>query len=364
MLIPGFLGFQKIGTVEYFKDRVEATIREHLQAQGRVRAQVRAIRMPVADSLRVRQAALLFELERLYIVNGPRSRFHLVGHSAGGVDARLLLGDEPLAGADATTRARFHRAHQRVDSVVSIASPQHGTHLGDSAVARAFSQPLRRPWQTVRLLPRVLGLVPQLLPDRFVQRFVWNAALDLDGTSSFARDLLSSRALIADLRPSSMRSLNARQPRSEPRLRSVVTMVAAPGSRKPDSVFEFLYAQTRGPGGTDALAQAGVRRLQRAVEREPSLVIKSPSVRMRTIDATLNDGVVNSALQMLDPSGSELLAVVVADHIDVMGYYPRPGQMEKRGLLTSGSDFGDEQLFALYRKISDRILETIEGRSR
>jgi hypothetical protein len=86
------------------------------------------------------------------------------------------------------------------------------------------------------------------------------------------------------------------------------------------------------------------------------------------VDAIINDGVVNSARQLIDPAdASELAAVVVADHFDVVGHYDRSSwvtdpqtgdeqlQTVVNGLLHSGSEFRDNEFFELFHAISDCI---------
>jgi hypothetical protein len=79
----------------------------------------------------------------------------------------------------------------------------------------------------------------------------------------------------------------------------------------------------------------------------------------------MNDGVVNSARQLINPQDpDELAAIVVGDHFDVLGHYdrtawvtdPKTGEEKEEtivsGLLHSGSEFRDTQFFALMDQVS------------
>jgi hypothetical protein len=91
-----------------------------------------------------------------------------------------------------------------------------------------------------------------------------------------------------------------------------------------------------------------------------------------TLDAGHNDGVVNSARQLLDPNDpNELAGIVIADHFDVVGYYDRYMWAENDngeakqvqvlgGLLHSGSNFRDDQLYELYHRVAAVIASTIQ----
>ena len=122
---------------------------------------------------------------------------------------------------------------------------------------------------------------------------------------------------------------------------------------------------------------AAVRRLQDALAADPGgqRLLRAPGIELpELLDAGHNDGVVNSARQLLDPSDpNELAAVVVADHFDVVGYYDRSrwksdaarqlgGGREVQvlaGLLHSGCNFRDDQLFELYHRVAEVIAGTV-----
>ena len=83
------------------------------------------------------------------------------------------------------------------------------------------------------------------------------------------------------------------------------------------------------------------------------------------IDAGVNDGVVNTARQVVGPTlDGTFGALVVADHGDVLGHYDRrdaliDGPAINAGLFHSGAGFGDNEFFALYSRVADTILQGI-----
>ena len=98
-------------------------------------------------------------------------------------------------------------------------------------------------------------------------------------------------------------------------------------------------------------------------------LIQNPNAELRPISEELNDGFLNSVSQIFNPEkGEELSAVVVTDHIDVIGYYPRwmtpvgKKQLENQklmhmGILHSGSGFSNDEFFKLYSTVSSVILQ-------
>lgn len=120
-LIPGFFGFSHLGGVNYF-----AHVRQQLTAAFRERGIPVAIHhvstLPTS-SLSRRAARLLDQIvETGGEAEGP---IHLIGHSTGGLDARLLV----RPGASFPTPHRKEDYVKRVRTVVSVATPHHGTPL-------------------------------------------------------------------------------------------------------------------------------------------------------------------------------------------------------------------------------------------
>ncbi|HWB77438.1 MAG TPA: hypothetical protein VG755_20870, partial [Nannocystaceae bacterium] len=86
VLVPGFFGFLNLGELNYFSRTVEQ-LAVRLEQLG-VRAEVRAVGTLPTASLRSRAATLAEAVMRVVPGDGP---LHLVGHSSGGLDCRLLV---------------------------------------------------------------------------------------------------------------------------------------------------------------------------------------------------------------------------------------------------------------------------------
>jgi pimeloyl-ACP methyl ester carboxylesterase len=124
-LVPGFLGYVKLGGFRYFDDSALGALRAALDAKG-----LRDVRMTVlptdpTGSLYDRQQLLLGAL-------GERARgadgIHLVGHSTGGVDCWLLLRKRPLGGIAWNDS---HGVRKRICSVTTISAPFWGSFLAE-----------------------------------------------------------------------------------------------------------------------------------------------------------------------------------------------------------------------------------------
>jgi triacylglycerol lipase len=121
VLAHGFLGFDRIGPLEYFVGVPEA-----LRAAGYA-AYVTAVE-PIAPTDAVRGPQLAHQVECIARAAGA-DRLNLVGHSQGGLDVRFVAGDRNGA--------------RRTASVTTIATPHHGTPLADASVGFMADSTLR-----------------------------------------------------------------------------------------------------------------------------------------------------------------------------------------------------------------------------
>jgi pimeloyl-ACP methyl ester carboxylesterase len=351
ILVPGFLGFEHRASTTYFADRFLAGLRAALGGGVPV---MPVTTLPVA-SLAERQRKLLAQLEEFEKKRGPRT-WHLIGHSTGGLDAALLLRDQPLVqqggvsvpatGGWGDDIARV----ERIGSVTSISAPHWGTALADSRIAEFV--------EGKRWIPRPRDIVNGA-------RVLFNMALrdDLPSRIAFARgflprnfgalrvlcDALFNNELARDLSPAVTVPLSASPVREEMagRVFSVLTVAPRPADTHPDALFHLLWSLTAGPGGSPPMAPLP------AVT--PALQLTTQARWNGPLTAADNDGVVNTARQVL----GEPIALVVADHADVLGRYRRHSVVDDKvvdpGLLTSGADFGDDPFFELVERIAARL---------
>jgi len=116
-LVPGFFGFANFGDFRYFSH-----VREHLDAWTRRRGIDASIHyaptFPTA-SLRRRAGRLIEIIGETAGAEGP---IHLIGHSTGGLDARLAV----APGVSLRTSIDPEPLARRVESVIAVASPHYG----------------------------------------------------------------------------------------------------------------------------------------------------------------------------------------------------------------------------------------------
>jgi len=120
-LVPGFFGFANLGDFAYWGP-VRHTLRQLLDDAG-LDAQIHCVKSLPTASLRARTRCLAEAIAR---ARPPAdAAIHLIGHSTGGLDARLLL----TPGVDLRTRIDVESIAQRVRSSVSIATPHQGAPI-------------------------------------------------------------------------------------------------------------------------------------------------------------------------------------------------------------------------------------------
>ena len=108
-LVPGFFGFNKIGSFNYF-NRVSGVLQEALAERGLEAEIIEAETLP-AGSIR-RRAIRLVEAVRDH--GGlEQDHIHFVGHSTGGLDVRMLL--TPAVRLRATRDFRLVRRSRSVE---------------------------------------------------------------------------------------------------------------------------------------------------------------------------------------------------------------------------------------------------------
>jgi pimeloyl-ACP methyl ester carboxylesterase len=386
-LVPGLLGFESFSSFTYFADRVIASLRAGAEQSLSQRVAVVPVPIPPTASLAERQCKLVKTMaDRLHDLEHGYSPLlvHIVGHSTGGLDANLLTADKPIekrTWSDVDPRAPA--LVDRIRSIVSISSPHQGAAITRDPLARLLSH--RDPRGIPALASIATKLSCSLVRDMVAADFLSGATRAAPRTYRFLAELLSRWALLGDLDPSRPTSATLNLRPSVIR-RSFVTLAGTPrpgASTSPPSDALFRELSDRATGFRTGCAEEGERvmqsvaLLQRAVRDQSVPIIKADGIDLPTqIDAGHNDGVVNTARQLMDPSDPhELAGIVVADHFDVVGYYDRhvwdvddEGHERSRqvvsGLLHSGCGFRDDQFFELYRRVGEVVAHSAAAASR
>jgi triacylglycerol lipase len=366
--VPGFFGFANLGDFAYFghvRDFL-ADVGPALGLDGDVQV---ALTEPTS-SLQRRAALLAETLSALLDARGDQ--VSIIGHSSGGLDARLLL----APGIALPTAVDVERCAARVRAVVTVATPHHGTplakhftslfgqkllallSLGTVYTLRTGRLPISFVLRLARLLrrpgSRPVGVVDQL----FLQLLGDFSGKRRRAIEEFFRTVGSDNGLGAQLVPTMMEAFNASTPdRAGVRYGSVVTRARAPGVRSllragigpyaqaTHALFAVLYRFAAGRQGDPPvrLTPADVQALRRAYGRLP--------------DYRANDGIVPTLSQLW----GDVIAAVWADHHDVIGHFHGPTHVPRHfDWVASGTGFDRPHFEALWRKVATYVADSPE----
>ena len=360
LLIPGFFGFGKFGEISYFSGVREA-IEESFAALGLAVTVTEVPTLPMA-SIRWRAARVLETLAA--VASKDDGPIHLIGHSTGGLDARLAIA--PTASLPSQV---VFEAYDRVRSLVTVCSPHYGT-----PVATYFTRPvgrflirtvgrylifmLERGRLPLKLLLR-LGYFAVRVRDPFRKRrnafdYLYEKLLsDLSESrqlelATFLKAVVQDQSLLFQLTPAGCDLLNACTADPKIAYASVVARATPPSFRNfwrsmwdlyaqlMFPVYAFLYrAARRDELGAPPLTPAQAAQL---AESAHALPVRSDS-----------DGIVPTLSQVWGP----VLYFAQADHLDVVGQYGLSSQAAATGdWIPSYSPFGPEQFQQLWSKVA------------
>ena len=361
-LVPGFLGFVNLGRISYF-GHVQRELAERFTALG-FRARLHVVRAPPTASLPERAA----RLAETIAATAPRrdAAVHLLGHSSGGLDVRLLT----APGVRLPTDAHLERLAARVRTVVTVSTPHYGTplaaffttlrgqqllqvlslnimyvlhfgHLPLSALLRMGGTALRLGEQIVNseLLGELFG---RLLEDFSVGR--------RRAVRAVLREVVRDQSLMLQLTPEAMEVFNASVlPRAGIRYGSVVTQSARPSLRGTlsaglDPAAQVMHAVYAGLYQLNASAR---RRRARRLSPEQSRALKRAFRTAPT--AAGSDGIVPT----LSQTWGRVIHAAVADHLDALGYFGDAAHQPPHvDWLVSGSRFDRVRFGALMNDVS------------
>ncbi len=328
-LVPGFFGFADLGDVRYFA-HVERVLRRHFRDRG-ARARLHLVRVPPTGSLPRRAAALA---EAIAAADPDIEDVHLIGHSTGGLDARLMC----APGVELPTDVRVAPLAARVRSVIGVATPHRGTPMAAWFTNR-MGQPLLRLVSAATLRVIQLGGVPRRPLARLLRALRPTGGLaGLDGglLDSIYRDILqdfgperrdqlsrffgevtADTALMAQLGPETMDLFNAKATAMpDVRYGAVVTRA------QPPSLRGMVKAGLRpGVQGTYALYQL----LYRISGAWTPADVHDDLMQRRTLEAAYGDLPDPTANDAIVPTRSQVYGKVIravwADHLDVIGHF-------------------------------------------
>jgi len=379
---PGMFGFGRLGAYDYFV-HVERAISARLKAAG-FDVQTFVLDVPPTASIRRRAARLAELIARTCDMDGRGGPIHLVGHSTGGLDARLVASPSALLPVDAAAL----RWLPRLASVTTMNTPHFGTPLA-SFFATVSGQRMLYAVSALTIIALTLGAPPLAAASAIVMsvgRLDRALGLELQvldrTTDALLRVLDDSRSRevkayleairqdqgsIIQVTPEAMDLFQAGvENRPGVVYQSTASMAPAPTATRwmrsvfgPWSVisaplFATLYGITsryddRYPCAAPHAGLAAETLLVRAFERAPG--------------ARANDGVVPLRSQIW----GDLVWAGYADHLDVLGHFRGGGGGSAASLartdplhidwLSSGAAFG-ERAFA---SLMDAVAEGMKG---
>lgn len=371
VLIPGFFGFESLGELRYFAG-VADTLTVALRERGAVAEVSELPTLPTA-SIRVRAAAVLDYVGA--IADRSEGPIHLVGHSTGGLDARLALAPTASLPSDRSQKEIF----ERVESLVTIATPHLGTPLA-SFFASAAGKPLLRlfaltmagllqerrlPLSVPLTLGRILTRVDDLVGLRRTTIDELYAGLLSDFGPEERKDvaelldqIASDQSLIFQLTPAAVDLLNsATADPEEVRYGSVVTQAGRPGLRAMRSIGRDVYGQA-----LHGLF-AGLSLLSGRATDVPML----PAHEARLLEifgevpsSRANDGVVPTRSQ----AWGDVIDGCRGDHLDVVGHYPTDRDGLSSDWLPSASGFTDDDFDRVWHSVASFIANERRQRPR
>lgn len=366
-LVPGFFGFANLGEFYYFGHLADLLI-EAFRDNGHDVDVVRVNTHPTA-SVRTRAQRLLAAM--METASDDDAPLHIIGHSTGGLDARLLLAPEVTLGDgfDASVMAA------RVKTLVTAATPHRGTPLATFFNTVLGSQLLKL-LSLATLYTLRFGHLPLSFALRFGTLFTkvddvvgWGGTLvdqlftDLlsdfspdrrEAVREFFTDVHRDQALILQLTPEAMDLFNAStgdRPGTaygsictmgrRPSLGSVIDVGMNPYAQATRTIYGLLHGRTG------------------SLPIDPKKLPTEQTDRMRVIfgkvpEGDANDGVVPTLSQ---PWG-QVLGVVKADHLDVIGHFSdKDHQPPHIDWLSSGTNFERPVFEELWRNVAAWMLK-------
>lgn len=366
-LVPGFFGFAALGELRYFH-HVKEALDIDLQRFG-VDAQVHRVdTLPTATIAR-RAQRLMDVIRESAGPDGPDGGpIHLVGHSTGALDARLLLDPD---------RDESPEILSRVRSVVSVSGAHRGTPLA-TAFRTAFGKELLKllalmTIRTLKLGPlpvaavtslasvlaafdTVVGAKPDLV-DELQRQLLDDLTADRRvALHKMFQDVADDQTLLDELTPERAQHLDA-QTHDRPGVKyaCVVTEARRPGVLSTIATGLSPYAQA-----SHMVYHAIYRLAARAspMTRAPLEALENKTKIVEALGDMPtpedNDGIVPVYSQF----HGELLRAVHADHHDVIGHFDDASTDPPHiDWLLTGTGFTRRHFDALWRDVAAFLID-------
>jgi triacylglycerol lipase len=360
-LTPGMFGFARLAAYDYF-GHVARGIERRFESHGKS-VEVRVCEVHPTSSVR-RRAAKLVQL--VHATAGDGGPIHLLGHSTGGLDARLVASPSVHLGR---TEDRELAWLPRLASVTSVNTPHYGTPLA-TFFATAKGQQLLYGVTALTVSALKLGAPPLSVASALVaaigrtgdvlglelaliDKLTEPVARVLDDAASrdlrdWLRQVRDDQGGVVQLMPEAMDLFQAGvEDRPNVRYQFVASYAPRGGVRD-------WMASLRSPWA--ALSAVIFSSMSRVTAQYDDRYPCAPSdggapVFARALghvpERSANDGVVPLASQIW----GEPVWIGQGDHLDIVGHFPGPGG--HTDWLRSGSHFDLER----FETVLDRVVE-------
>ncbi len=363
-LVPGFFGFNKLGSINYF-NRVNELLQSHL-AKHSINFEIIEVETQPTSSIRQRALSLM---KAVIARQGHKSAgLHFIGHSAGGLDIRLLL----TPGVQIDESDYEAKIARKTKTAITLETPHYGTPLANlftdfSGRHLIFligllmnSIPARL---STLLISKALGLATKssLLKESLVTSLSDSIFENIDLKKSnkiwrFIEAVVQDQGALIQLTPEAMDIFNAAvSDQSDIQYYSFIT--AAPPPKFNAQSMNLRGAYNLSNRSLYLIANLLTRR-KRSNYSYPKL---SPALKKRfkqrltfEINSNTNDGLVPTLSQLW----SQVRNIYVADHLDVVGQF-RSDQHANSPLtwMDSGAQFSEENFQQLWKEIADLIIK-------
>lgn len=365
-LVPGFFGFSQLGGFNYFQG-VGKALREAL-AQHDFDVEIIQCRTKPTASIRHRADRLVDEV----CENGglESDEIYFIGHSTGGLDARLLCTPKVRLRSDSTDERSIV---DRTRGVVTVATPHYGTPLASFFMTLLGRQLLELLTALATSRGGKAGLVAagQLVGftqsardlfgrDRtqfldYMTKEVVSITTDEEDANAvwqYLREIASDQGAMVQLMPETMHLFNAAVTDHPDINYSSLVAVAPSPSRygisdlfSPirvalSSIFSVLYTIT-----------AREHRHYPYPRPEDEFLEPEFTALPFRLDSRSNDGIVPSLSQVY----GRVIDIVIADHMDIVGQFTRD-DAPHGDWLPSGSHFNIERFEESWGRIANEIV--------
>jgi triacylglycerol lipase len=362
VLVPGLFGFAQLGGFDYFM-HVEEALASRLLEQG-ADCEFVLVSAPPTGSIVHRTQVLMDTIQRSCADDA--GAIHLVGHSTGGLDVRLLA--SPSAWPDPP--AWF----DRVRTVTTIATPHYGTPLAHFFTTMAGTRllevlslltylTLRAGGPPLTILAPIIAALGRMDQALGIEIKLFDQSTNLllsflgeEGRAE-VRDwfdgIRSDQGAVIQLTPESMDIFNAGV-EDNPKLRygCVVTRTPPPAPLR-------IAKNLRSP--LNALSAAVFTPLYMGAGRASKVYPPpNPEPEVRevlekslglTLESSFNDGLVPTTSMIW----GEMLWAGTADHLDVLGHFHGDRDSSHTDWLVSGARFREDD----FDEVMDAVAESL-----